>query len=31
VIRQKWVGNPGNDKIDKAVKELVEEAIKAKG
>src|SRR5947209_3755527 len=23
VIRQKWIGNPGNDKIDKAVEELV--------
>lgn len=31
VIRQKWVGSPGNDKIDKAVQELVTEAIKAKG
>jgi thiol-disulfide isomerase/thioredoxin len=31
VIRHKWVGNPGNEKLDKAVEELVEEAIKAKG
>jgi thiol-disulfide isomerase/thioredoxin len=28
VIRHKWVGNPGNDKIDKAVEELVAEAAK---
>jgi thiol-disulfide isomerase/thioredoxin len=28
VIRQKWVGNPGNDKIDKAVEDLVAEAGK---
>jgi thiol-disulfide isomerase/thioredoxin len=28
VIRHKWVGNPGNDKIDKAVEELVAEATK---
>ena len=28
VIRHKWVGNPGNDKIDAAVKELVAEATK---
>lgn len=31
VIRQKWVGSPGNDKLDKAVEELVTEAVKAKG
>jgi thiol-disulfide isomerase/thioredoxin len=30
-IRYKWVGSPGNDKIDKAVEELVQEAVKAKG
>jgi thiol-disulfide isomerase/thioredoxin len=28
VIRQKWIGNPGNEKIDKAVEELVAEAKK---
>ena len=28
VIRHKWVGNPGNDKIDKAVEDLVAEAKK---
>ena len=28
VIRHKWIGNPGNDKIDKAVEELVAEATK---
>ena len=28
VIRQKWVGNPGNDKVDKAVEDLVDEAGK---
>jgi thiol-disulfide isomerase/thioredoxin len=31
VIRYKWVGSPGNDKLDKAVEELVKEALKAKG
>lgn len=31
VIKQKWVGSPGNDKLDKAVNEAVEAAIKAKG
>ena len=31
VIRHKWVGNPGNDKIDAAVEELVKAAEKAKG
>jgi thiol-disulfide isomerase/thioredoxin len=31
VIKHKWVGNPGNDKLDKAVDEAVEAAIKAKG
>jgi thiol-disulfide isomerase/thioredoxin len=31
VIRHKWVGNPGNEKLDKAVEELVTEALKAKG
>jgi len=31
VVREKWVGNPGNDKIDKAVEDLVKEAVKAKG
>ncbi|MBA4067377.1 MAG: hypothetical protein C0501_27440 [Isosphaera sp.] len=31
VIRHKWVGAPGNDKLDKAVDELVKEALKAKG
>jgi thiol-disulfide isomerase/thioredoxin/cation transport regulator ChaC len=31
VIRYKWVGSPGNDKLDKAVDELVTEALKAKG
>jgi thiol-disulfide isomerase/thioredoxin len=30
-IRHKWVGNPGNDKIDAAVEELVKAAEKAKG
>jgi thiol-disulfide isomerase/thioredoxin len=28
VIRHKWVGNPGNDKIDRAVEDLVAEAKK---
>ena len=28
VIRHKWVGRPGNDKIDKAVEDLVAEAGK---
>ena len=28
VIREKWVGNPGNEKIDKAVEDLVAEATK---
>jgi thiol-disulfide isomerase/thioredoxin len=28
VIRHKWIGNPGNEKIDKAVEELVAEAKK---
>lgn len=31
VIKHKWVGNPGNDKIDAAVEELVKAAVKAKG
>ena len=31
VIRHKWVGNPGNDKIDAAIDELVKIAEKAKG
>ncbi len=31
VVREKWVGNPGNEKIDKAVEDLVKEATKAKG
>jgi thiol-disulfide isomerase/thioredoxin len=31
VIRHKWVGNPGNDKIDAAVEELVKAAEKSKG
>jgi thiol-disulfide isomerase/thioredoxin len=31
VIRHKWVGNPGNDKIDAAIDELVKAAEKAKG
>ncbi len=31
VIRHKWVGNPGNEKIDAAVEELVKAATKAKG
>src|SRR5579883_264409 len=30
VIRHKWVGNPGNDKIDAAIEELVKAAVKAK-
>jgi thiol-disulfide isomerase/thioredoxin len=30
-VREKWVGNPGNEKIDKAVKDLVDEAAKANG
>lgn len=28
VIRHKWAGNPGNDKLDKAVEDLVAEATK---
>jgi thiol-disulfide isomerase/thioredoxin len=31
VIKEKWVGNPGNDKLDKAVEDAVQAAIKAKG
>jgi thiol-disulfide isomerase/thioredoxin len=31
IVREKWVGSPGNEKIDKAVEELVKEAVKAKG
>jgi peroxiredoxin len=31
VIRHKWVGNPGNDKIDAAIEELVKVAVKAAG
>ena len=31
VIRHKWVGNPGNEKIDAAIEELVKAALKAKG
>ncbi len=31
VIRHKWVGSPGTEKLDTAVEELVTEAIKAKG
>ena len=31
VIRHKWLGNPGNEKIDAAVEELVKAAEKAKG
>jgi thiol-disulfide isomerase/thioredoxin len=31
VIRYKWLGNPGDDKIDAAIDELVKAAIKAKG
>jgi len=31
VIRNKWVGAPENEKLDKAVEELVKEAEKAKG
>lgn len=31
IIRQKWIGSPGNDKLDKAVDELVKTALKAKG
>jgi thiol-disulfide isomerase/thioredoxin len=30
-IKHKWIGNPGNDKIDAAIEELVKAAIKAKG
>ena len=31
IIQYKWVGSPGNDKIDDAVEELVKAATKAKG
>lgn len=31
VVKHKWVGNPGNDKIDAAVEELVKAAAKARG
>ena len=31
VVREKWIGVPDNDKLDKAVEELVKEAEKAKG
>ncbi len=31
VVKHKWVGNPGNDKIDAAVEELVKAATKARG
>jgi thiol-disulfide isomerase/thioredoxin len=30
-IRHKWIGSPGDEKLDKAVEELVKEAEKAKG
>jgi peroxiredoxin len=30
-IRHKWVGSPETDKLDKAVEDLVQVAIKAKG
>ncbi len=30
VIRHKWIGSPGNDKIDKAIEDLVKEAEMAK-
>jgi len=28
VIRHKWLGNPGNDKLDAEIEKLVEEAEK---
>lgn len=31
VVRHKWIGNPGNSKIDAAVEELVKAATKSKG
>ncbi|QJW95338.1 TlpA family protein disulfide reductase [Frigoriglobus tundricola] len=31
VVKHKWIGNPGNDKIDAAVEELVKAASKARG
>ncbi|MCS6865767.1 MAG: TlpA disulfide reductase family protein [Gemmataceae bacterium] len=31
IIKHKWIGNPGNDKIDAAIEELVKVAEKAKG
>jgi thiol-disulfide isomerase/thioredoxin len=31
VILNKWIGNPGNDKLEKAIEEAVLEAEKAKG
>ncbi|MCE9562424.1 MAG: TlpA family protein disulfide reductase [Planctomycetes bacterium] len=31
IVREKWVGDPGSEKIDKAVEDLVKEAVKAKG
>ena len=31
VIRNKFIGNPGNETLEKAVESLVEEAVKAKG
>ena len=31
VIKHKWIGNPGNEKIDAAIEELVKAAEKAKG
>ena len=30
VIRYKWIGNPGNEKVDKAIADLVKEAEMAK-
>src|SRR5262249_11017358 len=31
IIRHKWLGNPGNDTVDKAIEELVEKAEKESG
>jgi len=31
IVREKWVGVPENEKLDKAVEDLVKEAVKAKG
>ncbi|HEV3437490.1 MAG TPA: TlpA disulfide reductase family protein [Gemmata sp.] len=31
ILRNKWIGNPGDDKLEKAIEDLVNDAVKAKG